>query len=48
MRTYQNLILSKVHVISRSAGNYKINKTRYHKCFFSNDKKLITITKAVN
>ena len=47
MRTYQNLILSKVHVISTTALNYKVNKTRYHNCFFSNDKKLITIIKAV-
>ena len=47
MRSYKNLIVLKVHLIGRSTRNYKINKTHYHNCFISNDKKLITNTKAV-
>jgi len=47
MRTYQNLNMSTRYVIKMSTHNYKINKTHYHNCFVLNDKKLITITKAV-
>ena len=47
MRTYQNLNMSTRYVIKISTHNYKINKTHYRNCFVLNDKKLITITKAV-